>query len=113
MVEEGIRGGICHATHRYAKGNNKHMKDYNKDEEESFLQYDDANNPYGRAMYQKLSVDGFELEENISKFNEDFIKTYEEDINEGCMLTVDVEYLKNLHDLLINLPFLPERMKIN
>ena len=28
MLEKRIRGGICHATHRYAKGNNKYMKDY-------------------------------------------------------------------------------------
>ena len=34
MVEKEIRGGICHAVHRYAKANNKDMKDYNKDEEE-------------------------------------------------------------------------------
>ena len=44
MVEKGIRGGICHAILRHAKANNKYMKDYNKDEKESFLQYDDANN---------------------------------------------------------------------
>ena len=37
MVEKGIRGGICHAIVRYAKANNKYMKDCNKDEEESFL----------------------------------------------------------------------------
>ena len=37
MIEEEIRGGICHKMHRCAKANNKHMKDYNKDEEESFL----------------------------------------------------------------------------
>ena len=36
MVEKGIKGGICHAMHRYAKANNNYMKDYNKDEEESF-----------------------------------------------------------------------------
>ena len=47
MVENGIRGGICHAIHRYAKANNKYMKDYNKHEEESFLKYNDANNLYG------------------------------------------------------------------
>ena len=47
MVEKGIRGGICHAIHRYAKANNKYMKNYNKDKEESFLQYLDANNIYG------------------------------------------------------------------
>ena len=27
MVEEGIGGGICHATYRYAKADNKYMKD--------------------------------------------------------------------------------------
>ena len=44
MVEKGIRGGICHAMHRHVKANNKYMKDNNKDEEESFLAYLDANN---------------------------------------------------------------------
>ena len=38
MVEKGIRGGICHAIYRCAKANNKYMKNYNKDKEESFLQ---------------------------------------------------------------------------
>ena len=57
MVEKGIRGGICHAILGYAKASNKYMKDYSKDVEESFLQYDDANNLYGWAMSQKLPVD--------------------------------------------------------
>ena len=47
MVEEGIRGGMCHAIHRYAKANNKYMKNYDKDEEFSFIEYLDANNLYG------------------------------------------------------------------
>ena len=37
MVEKGIRGGICHAIHRYAKANNKYMKDYDKNKEPSIL----------------------------------------------------------------------------
>ena len=31
MVEKGIRGGICHAIHTYAKANNKYLKNYDKD----------------------------------------------------------------------------------
>ena len=30
MVKKGIRGGICHAIHRYAEANNKYMKNYDK-----------------------------------------------------------------------------------
>ena len=59
MVEKGIRGGICHVIYRYAKANNKYMKNYNKDKEEEFLQYLDDNNLYGWAISQKLSVKGF------------------------------------------------------
>ena len=39
MVEEGIRGRICHSIHRYAKANNKYMKNYNNNEESSYIQY--------------------------------------------------------------------------
>ena len=46
MIEKGIRGQIYHATHRYAKANNEHMKDYDKNKELSYLQYLDANNLY-------------------------------------------------------------------
>ena len=30
MIEEGIRGRICHAVHRYAKANNEYTKNYDK-----------------------------------------------------------------------------------
>ena len=113
MVEKGIRGGICHAILRYVKVNNKYMEHYNKDEEESFLQYDDANNLYGFAMIQPLPVDGFKFAKNMSKIDEDFIKSYDEDSDKGYILEVDVKYPKNLHDLHSDLPFLPERMKID
>ena len=59
MVEKGVRGGIYHAIHRYAKANNKYMKNYDKNKESSYIAYLDANNLYGWVMSQKLPVDGF------------------------------------------------------
>ena len=41
------------------------------------------------------------------------IKSYDEDSDKGYILEVDVEYPKHLHNLHIDLPFLPERIKIN
>ena len=74
MVEEGIRGGICHSIHRYAKANNKYMKNYDKNKESLYIQYLDANNLYGWAMSQKLPVNGFKRVKNTSKIDEKFIK---------------------------------------
>ena len=54
MVEKGIRGGMCNAVYRYAKANNKYMKNYDKNTESLYLQNLDANNLYGWAMSQKL-----------------------------------------------------------
>ena len=51
-------------------------------------------------------------EKNVSKFNGELIKNYDEDSNEGYILEVDVEYHKDLHKLHSDLPFLSERMKI-
>ena len=39
MTEKEIRGGICHITYRYAKGNINYMKNYNKSIELSYLMY--------------------------------------------------------------------------
>ena len=55
-VEKGIRYGICHSIHRYAKANNKYIKNYNKDMESSYLEYLDVNNLYGWTMSQKPPV---------------------------------------------------------
>ena len=113
MVEEGIRGGICHSIRRYAKANNKYMENCNKNEESLYIQYLDTNNLYGWAISQKLPVNNFKWVEDTSKVNEEFIKNYNENSNIGYILEVDVKYPKKLYDLHSDLPFLPRRMKID
>ena len=62
-------------------------------------------------MLQKLPVNNFEWIKDTYQFNEDFIKNYNEE-SDGYFLEVDVQYLKKLLKLHNDLPFLPERMKI-
>ena len=95
IIEEGIRGGMCQSIHWYAKANNKSMKNYDKSIESSYLMYFYANNLYGWAMSQKLPVSGFKWVCDLSRFNEEFIKNYNENSDKGYFLEVDVEYPKN------------------
>ena len=88
------------------------MKDYNKNKGTSYPQYWDANNLHGCAMLQKLPANNFEQIEDTSKFNENFIKNYDEECDEGYFLGVNIQYPEKLHELHNDLPFLPERMKI-
>ena len=113
MLEEGIRGGICHSVFRHAKANNKYMKDYDENKESPFQIYTDYNNLYGKAMSEKLPVDGFEWVDDISEIDENFIKNYDEDSNVGYFIKADIEYPKELHNKHSDLPFLPGRMKVN
>ena len=99
MIEEGIRRGMYQSTHRYAKTNNKYMKNYDKNIESSYPTYLDANNLYGWAISQKLPVNVFKwVNSDLSRFNEYFIKKYNENS--------DIEKLFSSHK---DLQFLLER----
>ena len=63
-------------------------------------------------MSQKLSVIGFMWEDDLSRFNEDFKKGYNENSDKGYFLEVDIEYPKQLWSSHKDLPFLPERKKL-
>ena len=63
-------------------------------------------------MFQTFQGDIFEWIEDTSKFNEDFIKNYNEKSEEGYFLEVDAQYPEKLHELYNDLPFLPDRRKI-
>ena len=64
-------------------------------------------------MSKKLPADGFECVEDLSTIDQDFIKKIDEDSDAGYFIEGDAEYPKELHTRHSDLPFLPERMKVN
>ena len=109
MAEKVIRGEIRHTIDQYAKPNNKYMKDYDQNKETCYHKYQDINNLHGWAMLQKLPVNNFELIEDTSQINDNL---YNEENDEEYFLKVDVQYPEKIHELHNDLPFFPERMKI-
>ena len=105
----GHRGGISYIAHRYAKANNKYLKDYNPKIEDSYLMYLDANNLYGWAMCQNLPTGNFRF------INPELVKleNYNENSEKGLILEVDLEYSKELHSLHNDYPCAPQKMIIN
>ena len=112
MVENGIWGGICQATYRYAKANNKYMNNYDKNFESSYIEYLDANYLYGWAMSQKLPVNRFKWVEKVSKFNETFIKNYNKNSDKWYILEVHIEYPNKLLNSHRDLPFYSKEEKL-
>ena len=88
------------------------MKDYDKSKESCYLQYWDVNNIYGCEMSQKFPVNNFRWVENTSQFKKDFIKSYNQNSDEGHFLEVDFKNPEEVNDLHNFLSLLPKRMKI-
>ena len=104
FIEKGIRGGVSTITHRYSAANSKYMKNYDPTKESKYIEYLDANNLYGWAMSQKLPISGFKWVDTIHHNNWE---------NYPCILEVDMDYPKELHDLHKDLPLAPESVKVN
>ena len=74
--------------------------------------YLDANNFCGWEMSQNLPVNGFKWVKKLSKFDERFIKDYDENSKKGYFLEADVEYPKKLFNLHSDLPFYLKERKL-
>ena len=104
LFEKGIRGGISMISNRFGKANNKFMGEkYDPRSPSKFIAYLDANNLYGWAMMKPLPVGDFKWmnEKELGHWG-DF----------PCILEVDLEYPRGLHDLHNDYPLAPERLKI-
>ena len=102
MVEKGIRGGVSMISNRYGKANNKYMgKSFIDTMLSTYVAYLDANKLYGWAMSKPLPTHGFKwMEVSV-------LETH------SCILEVDLEYPKSLHDLHSDYPLAPEQIEVN
>ena len=123
FIEKGMRGGVSYIANRYAKANNKYMKNYDDKLESIYIPYLDANNLYGWAMSQPLpygkfkwlTPDKIELLENACgvqstpRSTEECVDQYATD-KFGYILEVDLEYPEELHDLHNDYPLAPTKV---
>ena len=109
MISNNIRGGLCTTgSIIYAKANNPYMKElYNTDEETSFIIATYANNLYGKAMTEPLPYGNSEWFKP-SLITNDVIKDYDNHGEDCCILEIDLEYPKELHDKHNDYPLAPE-----
>ena len=105
MIEKGIRGGNSNVFKRFARANNKFMKNFDETQTSKFLVYLDANNLYGWAMSQPLPVGDFAWMRREELQNWEKLVLEE---GKGCILEVDLEYPRELHDLHNDFPLAPE-----
>jgi len=104
MLKHGIRKGVSTMSNRYGKANNKYMSEvYDDNEPAKFITYLDANKLNGWAMSQKLHTHGFKWMDKEEHENWRDIP---------CILEVDLEYPKELHDLHNDYPLAPENIKL-
>ena len=112
MIEKGISRGICQSIWRYAKANNKNMKDYDKKKKSSNIQCLDVNNIYEWAISQNLPVNNFEWIEDPSQFNEDFIKTITMKLMKDIFLNLTFYILKNYMNFVMIYHFSQKEWKL-
>ena len=95
FFKKGTRGGISYFANTYSKANNKYLKFYNPKQESKHIIYLDAINLYHYAISKFPPTSGFKwidlIEFAFNKSNSNSSK--------GCVLEVDLEHPKELHEL--------------
>ena len=103
MIEKGIKGGISMISQRQGKVNNKYMgEEYDPSQPCKYITYLDANILYGWAMSKPLPTGNIKWMKYLNNWR-----------NSSCILEVDLEYPKELHDLHNEYPVAPERLNVN
>ena len=110
FFEKGIRGGIngLGALHHF-EANDKHLENFNSNEESTFGDFFDVTSLYADTMQKQMPVGGFEWCTDVSLSG---ILTTPADSPFGFFVEVDLEYPPAIHDVHNDLPLAPEKLKL-
>ena len=85
------------------------MKSYDPKQESKHIMYLDANNLYGYVMSKFLPSSRFKW-----VYSKEFdLNKYSNNSSKGCVLEIDLEYPKELHELHTHYPLDPDKLEIN
>ena len=110
FFEKGLRRGLSYIAKRYAKANNKYMKDYDPKKPSKLITYLDMNNLHGWAMSEYLPYGEFKWLKIVDEFD---VNSVSEKSPIGYFLQVDLEYPDQLHELQNYYPLAPEKLAVS
>ena len=110
FIEKELRGGIPYIAKRYAKANNKYMKDYDPKKQSTFISHLDTNNLYGWVMSEYLLYEEFKWLKNVDEFD---VMSISEKSLIGYFLEVDLEHPDELHELHNDDPLASEKLAVS
>eukprot|EP01060_Flectonema_neradi_P002958 TRINITY_DN1184_c1_g1_i3.p1 TRINITY_DN1184_c1_g1~~TRINITY_DN1184_c1_g1_i3.p1 ORF type:complete len:1193 (+),score=204.74 TRINITY_DN1184_c1_g1_i3:83-3661(+) len=119
FFEQQKRGGLTMAVQRHVKSNFPEMVDYDKEKDNQYLWYTDANNLYGWAMMKNLPEYNLQWvdDEGLKDLTEDFIRSYDvnskEAVNTGFTIEVDLSYPEDLHKEHWDFPLAPYNRSVS
>ena len=98
LIEKGLNGGISYIAKRFAKANNKYMKDYNPKKPSKFITYLDMNNLYGWEMSEYLPYEWFKWLKNVDELD---AMSISKESKIGFIFEVGLEYPDYMHQTMI------------
>ena len=106
FFEKGTRGRISYISNRYTKANKKYLKSYDPKQELKYI-YLDVKNVYAYGMSNFFPTSRFK-HTNAKEFD---LNKYTSKSSKGCVLDIYLEYPKELWELHINYPLVPDKIE--
>ena len=110
FIEKRLNRRSSYIAKRYAKVNNKYMKDYDPKKPSIFIIYLDLSNLYSWAISEYLPYERFKWLKNVDGFD---VMSISKESKTGIIFEVDLEYPDELHESHNDYPLAPEKLALS